>query len=192
MKKILLISTASVMLAMSINADLFSLFGDDDEHEYKNKSYQKNYKLPTNNTPEYKLYMNECSSCHMGYQAEFLPKRSWVKMMQGLDDHFGVDATVEKEDYEKILNYLISNSSDSKATSGYYSKLSRSIPTSSTPIRISEIPKFVREHRELSKKMITQKEVKSIANCNACHTQAENGIYSERSINIPNYGRWDD
>ena len=50
----------------------------------------------------------------------------------------------------------------------------------------------VREHREIPKKLILQPEVKSFANCNACHTKAESGSYREREIRIPNYGRWED
>jgi hypothetical protein len=26
----------------------------------------------------------------------------------------------------------------------------------------------------------------------ACHTKADKGSYSEREINIPNYGKWED
>ena len=58
-------------------------------------------------------------------------------------------------------------------------------------LRISQTPHFVKEHREITQKMITQPEVKSIANCTACHTKAETGSYREREIHIPNYGRWE-
>jgi len=34
--------------------------------------------------------------------------------------------------------------------------------------------------------------VKSISQCDACHTDAERGTFNEHDINIPGYGRWDD
>ena len=32
----------------------------------------------------------ECSDCHLAYQPQMLPQRSWLKLMDGLADHFGV------------------------------------------------------------------------------------------------------
>jgi hypothetical protein len=54
------------------------------------------------------------------------------------------------------------------------------------------VPYFIRKHREIPRRIIKQKEVKTLSNCTACHTTAEKGVYSERAIRIPNYGRWDD
>jgi len=139
-----------------------------------------------------KTYINECSSCHMSYQAEFLPKRSWKKMMDNLNNHFAVDATVEKEDEIIIRKYLNENASDAKYTYGEIEEFSDSIYKSSTPLSISEIPKFIREHDEIPQKFINQKEVKFFSNCTACHKDAKQGGYKERNIYIPNFGRWDD
>jgi len=138
------------------------------------------------------LYLEECASCHMAYQSQFLPKRSWNKMMDNLATHFGVDATFTKEDEKTIREYLLNNASDSTNGYGYYSKFARSISSMDTPIAISEIPKFKREHREIPKRFISQKGVKTISNCIACHKDAKKGLYKERNIFIPNYGRWDD
>lgn len=138
------------------------------------------------------LYKQECASCHMGFQSEFLPKRSWIKMMDTLENHFGTDTTFDKADEKKVREYLISNASDSKRNYGQIAKFARSISNQSTPLAISEIPKFKREHDEVPKRLIVQKDVKTISNCVACHTDAVKGLYKERNIFIPNYGRWDD
>lgn len=138
------------------------------------------------------LYKKECSECHMAYQPEFLPKRSWKKIMATLSDHFGTDATIDNADSKKILKYLSSNAADSKRVYGDFRKFLKSIPKDKTVMKISEIPYFKKEHREIPKKFIAQKEVKSFSNCKACHQKADSGDYSERDINIPNYGRWDD
>ena len=138
------------------------------------------------------LYKTECGACHMAYQPEFLPIRSWEKTMRTLADHFKTDATLDKEEYDIIKAYLLSNASDTKSVSGDIGKMARRIKADQTPLRISETPYFKKEHREIPKHLIIQKEVKSIANCVACHTKAEKGNYSEHNIFIPNYGKWDD
>lgn len=139
------------------------------------------------------LYKSECAACHMAYQAQFLPKRSWTKMMDNLSNHFDTDASLSKEDTEKIKEYLVNNASDSGIRINRdILKFTRSIPNNETPIAITQIPKFKREHRKIPNKVIAQEEVKSLSNCVACHANANKGWYDEDNIKIPNYGRWDD
>lgn len=137
------------------------------------------------------LYQKECGACHFAYQPELLPKRSWVKMMSNLENHFNTDASLEKADVKAIEEYLTKNSGE---TSRYkhYRKIINSIRADEIPLRISETAYFIKEHREIPKRLIEQKEVKSISNCNLCHKKADKGNYGERGINIPNYGKWDD
>jgi len=175
MKRVITLTTATLIIGfLTLNAD------DD----------TKKYISTLSKAP--KIYKQECGACHMAYQPEFLPKRSWKKMMQTLEDHFKVDASLDKNDTKQILNYLVKNTNDSKRVYGDIGKIGRSIKPNQTPLRISEAPYFKKEHRKIPKRLIVQKEVKSIANCTACHTKAEKGDYSERSIFIPNYGKWDD
>lgn len=133
---------------------------------------------PANNP----LYQKECASCHFGFQPEFLPKASWVKIMSNLGEHFGTDASLEEGDRAAIEKYLVDNSASS-----FFSLRDEVVNT-----QITKLPYFVKEHREVPTKFIKQKEVGSLVNCNACHTKAIKGDYSERNIFIPNYGRWDD
>jgi mono/diheme cytochrome c family protein len=169
--------------------------GDDEDEAGEGRRAMRSTRGPKMQKPEYaELYRQECAACHMAYQPEFLPKRSWKKMMsdKALQDHFGTDATLEESDRQKIAAFLEANSADSKATGKYFRKIARSIPDRATPLRISETPYFKKEHREIPRRLITQTEVKSIANCAACHRTADKGYYGERDIVIPNYGRWDD
>lgn len=161
-----------------------SLVADDDYYFFKSSS---GVKPATDQT-----YLNECTSCHFGFQPGFLPKRSWKKMMGNLENHFGSDASLDEKERNHILKYLIENSADN--VSGYKrsTKMNSSISRYDTPLKITDVPYFKREHREIPKRFITQKEVGSLSNCTACHTTAAKGVYSERAIKIPNYGRWDD
>ena len=61
------------------------------------------------------------------------------------------------------------------------------------PIRITELGYFKHEHDEIPSRMIMENEgVVSLSNCDACHQRAEQGYFSEREINIPGFGAWDD
>ncbi len=124
-------------------------------------------------------YQKECASCHFGYQPALLNKASWEKVMGNLSDHFGTDASLGKVEREQILNYLVSNAGSGKMTAN------------NSTMQITKSPYFIKEHRKIPAKLITQKEVGSLSNCLACHTTADKGNYSERAIVIPNYGRWE-
>lgn len=138
------------------------------------------------------LYLKECGSCHFAYQPGLLPSRSWVKVMENLSDHFGTDASVESAENSKILKYLKDNSAEKFTDYKRSKKINESIATTETPIAVTKTRYFVQKHREIGCELIKQKEVKSLANCMACHTKADKGSYSEREINIPNYGKWED
>ncbi len=121
-------------------------------------------------------YTSECGSCHFAYQPQFLGKESWGKMLGELEQHFGTDASLDSATLLTLKDYLVNNAGRGTGTTQ----------------RISELYWFQREHREIPKRFVTQKEVGSISNCQKCHIRAEQGDYGERSIQIPNYGRWDD
>lgn len=191
MKKSLTIAAAALMTAGS-----FYLFADDGYEREEHEAYGRHlapYALsePAPDTPQAALYKNECGSCHMAYQPGLLPKRSWDKVMQTLESHFGTDATLEPEDAKSIGQYLTANAADVKGAEKHMARIAATV-SADAPMQISKSAYFVREHREIPMGYVTQPEVKSFANCNACHTTAEKGIYSERGILIPNYGRWDD
>ncbi len=175
MKRILL----STLLLSSV------LFADDDYFSFFSK---KAGVKPVDN----QLYLKECGSCHFAFQAGLLPKRSWEKMMRTLDNHFDTDASLDSMDQQQILNYLVKNASDESMNYKRSAKITRSLYKDEAPLSVTEVPYFIRKHREIPRRIIEQKEVKTLSNCTACHTTAEKGVYSERAIRIPNYGRWDD
>jgi hypothetical protein len=61
------------------------------------------------------------------------------------------------------------------------------------PLRITETGSFMKEHDEIPKKMVTgNPEVKSFSNCQACHRDADKGLFDEHTVSIPGYGVWED
>lgn len=138
------------------------------------------------------LYLEECGACHFAYQPGLLPARSWSKMMATLDNHFGENAELPEDTAKALEAYLLANSADD-APYKRSRRIFKSIASSDAPLRISETPYFVKEHDELSAKMVQDNpEVGSLSKCNACHTQAEKGSYEENEILIPGYGPWED
>jgi hypothetical protein len=121
----------------------------------------------------------ECGSCHLAFAPSMLPASSWKRMMGELDKHFGTDASVASATAERITRYLSENAADTGGQR-YGNKLMRSVSLQNAPLRITDLPKWVREHNELSAKEWKRKEVGSKANCAACHTGAERGYYDER------------
>ncbi|MDH4944051.1 diheme cytochrome c [Sulfurimonas sp. C5] len=151
-------------------------------------SYAKVGVAPVNN----EFYKVECASCHFAYQPGLLPAKSWQKLMGGLNNHFGTDASLEAADNKRILKYLIDNSAEKFTQYKRSRKINASIKENETPIAVTETKYFKRKHRKIPQRLIIQKEVGSLSNCMACHTSADKGVYSERAIKIPNYGRWED
>ncbi|MDT8338098.1 MAG: diheme cytochrome c [Sulfurimonas sp.] len=151
-------------------------------------SYEKKGVAPVTN----ELYKKECGSCHFAYQPGLLPSNAWAKMMSNLQNHFDTDATLEKDDFNAVLEYLHQNSAEKAMKYKRSNKIVKSIRHGEVPESISKTPYMVKKHREIREDLITQDEVKGLFNCSACHTTAEKGIYSEKDILIPNYGKWED
>ncbi len=124
----------------------------------------------TSTNPEWKT---ECGSCHIAYPPELMQGPSWRKLMTGLNDHFGTDASLDAKTAQTITRFLEANSAGGRKRGG------------ETTLRISETWWFRHEHDEVPTRTWKNPAVKSAANCTACHTRAEQGDFSERTLNVP-------
>ena len=121
------------------------------------------------------LTKKECGDCHMAFQPAFLPARSWARIMDNLQDHFGEDASLPEDKVKHIKAYLMANAADKR----WRSKMMRGVRKDWTPLRISELPYWKHEHDEVSPAAWKDPRVKSKANCKACHKRADRGIYDD-------------
>jgi hypothetical protein len=125
-------------------------------------------------------YKEECGSCHVAYPPALLPAASWRKLMEGLDRHFGSDASLDPAKTKEITRFLAANAGPEAAT-----RNTRAQP----PLRITETDWFRREHRDghdgITRAVWQLPSVKSPANCGACHQGAADGDFSEDRIAIP-------
>ena len=120
----------------------------------------------------------ECGSCHLPFAPSMLPAGSWTRMMANLKHHFGDDASVDPKLAAEITAYLVANAGD-QGGQRYGNKLLRNVSATNAPLRITELPKWVSEHRKVPDWEWKHKDVRTKANCAACHTQAELGYYDE-------------
>ncbi|MEK6662369.1 MAG: diheme cytochrome c [Pseudomonadota bacterium] len=123
------------------------------------------------NNPKWKT---ECSACHLAYPPQLLPAESWRAMMTQLDKHFGADASLDAKTAAEISAFLQANAGRNKREA-----------TGKSPLRITETRWFKQEHDEVPARVWSSAAVKQPSNCAACHTQAERGDFSERSLRIP-------
>lgn len=132
------------------------------------------HKVPPVTDP---MVLKECGSCHMVFQPAFLPARSWDRMMDGLSDHFGDDASLPADEISHIRAILARNAGD--AVGGRAGgKLLRGIAADQTPQRITATPYFLREH-DFSGRRWANPKVLTKSNCPACHSGAAQGWYDD-------------
>jgi cytochrome b len=141
------------------------------------------YHQPVDYKKENALFVNECASCHILYPPSLLPKKSWKTMMANLDDHFGDDASLEPEDTQNILKYLLDNSAE-YSTSEASVNILNSLQNKDT-IAITQTPFWKKRHKNMDSKYFKSKKVKSKANCKACHSDVEKGLIEDSNIKIP-------
>lgn len=104
----------------------------------------------------------ECGECHMAYQPGLLPAASWTRIMDGLQDHFGENASLPADTAAAIRSYLTQN-----AGSG-----------DGRLIRITEQRWWLRKH-DFAPSIWTRKSVAAKSNCEACHRTAAQGLYED-------------
>jgi hypothetical protein len=117
-------------------------------------------------------YRTECGACHVPYPPQLLPAPAWKRVVAGLADHFGSDASLSPEAAAEVDRYL-------QREAGRPGRGSESL-------RITDTPWFHHEHQgELPASVWATPSVRSAANCEACHTRAGQGDFGERSLRVP-------
>lgn len=127
--------------------------------------------MPRNAPP---AYQEECASCHTAYPPGMLPVRSWQRIMNTLDKHYGSDATLDAATLRQIDGWLRAH-----AGSG---KTAREEPPQD---RITRSAWFERKHRKIDAAVWQLTSVKTPANCGACHPGADRGSYDDDDLRFP-------
>jgi len=120
-------------------------------------------------------FKTECGSCHLAYPPALLGAADWRRVMATLDKHFTSDATVDAVQKQEISTFLEKHAGKSGTAPSLAGE----------PPRISKTARFVRKHDEIPARFWRDPRIKSAANCEACHTHATAGRFSEHDIAIP-------
>ena len=164
---------SSIFLTLAIITPLY-LFSTNNilmSSKYKKIDYEQ----------ELEVFVEECASCHIIYPPHLLPKNAWNKIMDNLEEHFGDDASIDKDSNKIIREYLLKNSAQNSKKQVSINVLNTYIEE----IAISENKYWKDVHKNLEKSLFKSKKVKTKSNCKACHTNFENGIIENRDIDIP-------
>ncbi len=124
------------------------------------------------NVPKHAQWQEECGSCHIAYPPQFLTADNWQRMMNTLDKHFGPNAELDAASQKSITDFLKRNAA-------------KGSKHQARSLRISDTAWFKREHHEIPRDAWKDPRIKSAANCNACHVEAERGDWSEDGVRMP-------
>ena len=119
-------------------------------------------------------YTAECAACHTAYPPGMLPAQSWQRIMKGLDHHYGSDASLDEKTVAEIGRWL-------QTHAGTYKRVSEAPPQD----RLTRSVWFERKHRKIEPAVWQLSSIKSAANCAACHTGTERGLFDDDHLKHP-------
>ena len=119
-------------------------------------------------------YKQECAACHVAFPPGMLPADSWRRLLNNLPNHYGTDASLDAATLNQLAAWLSANA-------GTYKRVREAPPED----RVTKSAWFIRKHDEVPAGVWKRPAVKSASNCTACHTQADQGNFDERTVRIP-------
>ena len=135
---------------------------------------------PINYKVQNELFVIECGSCHTLYPPTLLPKKSWELLMSDLENHFGDDASISENSNKEILAFLVKNSAENSTMQSSF-KFLNSIKNQDI-IAMTKTTYWEKTHKEIPKEIFDHNEIKSKANCKACHSDIEKGLIEDENI----------
>jgi cytochrome b len=127
-------------------------------------------------------YAKECAACHSPHHPSLAPAATWRKIIDGLSDHFGDNASLDPKQTDRLGSYLTANSAehwDTKAANRMR------VPDARGSLRITETGGWKSIHRRVAPAAFASKAVNGKLNCTACHSDAASGRFAPRSISLP-------
>ena len=126
---------------------------------------------PIKGTPA--SFTAECSSCHVAYAPFLTGQANWRGVMDGLDKHYGVDASLDSKTQREISAWLLANAASSAP-----------LAAASPDFRITRSDWFIRKHY-WSASVWKRASIKSASNCGACHSGAARSDFDAGSVRVP-------
>ena len=122
-------------------------------------------------------WTKECSSCHLAYPPALLPLRSWKRMLDEQDRHFGEDLGLADAAVARLLA-LANVAPESWAAR----ELSTSVRDGEAPQRLTEVGRWKQMHARVPADRFKPPNAAGPHECDACHRDAASGIFHPRMI----------
>lgn len=100
--------------------------------------------------------------------------------MNNLENHFGDDASLQEETKNHILSFLLKNSAETstmQSSLGFLNSISNKDIISMTQTKFWD-----EKHKKIPKEFFQKEDIKSKANCKACHSDIERGLIENENI----------
>jgi len=128
-------------------------------------------------------FYKKCGNCHNIYPPFLLPKRSWEKVMNSLDNHFGekiTDSNISLSQQISIKEFLTTNSAET-STREVSVRIMKSLGER-RPKAITKTPFWRKIHKDIPISTYKNKKIKDRSNCKACHKDFEYGNLDDMNI----------
>jgi len=129
-------------------------------------------------------WRTECGDCHLAFHPSLLPARSWRRILDGQENHFGEDLALDPVSIDILRVYAVEHAADVERTEAAR-KIGRSVATGDTPLRISATTYWRTKHARIDPRYWKRSEVRSRANCAACHLDADLGTFEDAAMHLP-------
>lgn len=124
-------------------------------------------------------WTHECSECHLAYTPGLLPARSWDRMLDEQDRHFGEDLSLPPAKIAQLRAAIRGPRTPAESRSV------RSVPAAQSPQRITELRWWKHVHEEVEPSRFKPPYASGPHECNSCHRDAASGIFHPRMIQHP-------
>lgn len=128
------------------------------------------------------VYAAECSACHVAYHPSLLPRASWNALLDGLDSHFGEDASLAPATVAHLRSWVLANAAEAYDTKP--ANLLRRVDPAA-PFTITATPFWRHVHAGIPDSVFRARAVGAKGNCEACHADARSGRFYPGNIEIP-------
>ncbi len=129
-------------------------------------------------------WSSECGDCHLAFHPNLLPARSWRRLLAEQDRHFGEDLGLDPETIDTLRVFAVDNAADLWRTEAAR-KVGRSIAATDTPLRVTATAYWRAKHQEIDPRYWKRADVRSRANCAACHLDADLGTFEDAAMHLP-------
>ncbi len=142
-------------------------------------------RLPANGVPAASLdpvYQRECGGCHFAYPPSLGGATLWAAVINGLDDHFGENASLDPATMAQLLVWLTAGSAE------HFDTLPANLfrwQNSAEPQRVTATSEWTRIHQDIPASVFSARSVGVKGACQACHADAASGRFDPQSISVP-------